>query len=196
MKKSLQRSPSFPTSSMSDIAFLLLIFFLVTTTIANDAVLPVVLLPHRENTPHVELLDKNVLTIRINSSNDVMVESERLYDISILDEHVMKFVLNKGKDPQSSSDPEKAVVSLLTDRATSHKQFIQVLDEVHQAYNRVYADRLGITVEEWINVLHSLRNPVNKRLYDQARGKQPDGRILYPMKISISAPINGLAVKN
>ena len=191
-----RKAPEINAGSMADIAFLLLIFFLVTTTIANDAGLQLVLPPHRENTPHVELLDKNVLAIRINSMNDVMVEGERVYDISTLDEHVVKFVLNNGKDPQSSSDPEKAVVSVLTDRATSHKQFIQVLDEIHQAYNVIYAHRLGISLEEWKDVLHSLRNPVSKQLYDRARGKQPDGRILYPMQISISEPINGLTVKN
>ncbi len=191
--KNAHRETSLPTASMSDIAFLLLIFFLVTTTISSDAGLAIVLPPHREEAPKVELLDRDVMAIRINSRDQVLIEGERIEAFEAIDEKVKLFVLNQGKNPAWSTSPAKAVVSILTDRNTSQKRFIQVLDEVHEAYNTIYADRLNLSAEEWRKVLNSLNDPASKELFDKARGRQADGTVLYPMQISISEPLHGIA---
>jgi biopolymer transport protein ExbD len=62
--------------SMADIAFLLLIFFLVTTTIAQDKGLGVLLPPSDDSRPDVPINDRNVCMILVNSRNQLLVEGE------------------------------------------------------------------------------------------------------------------------
>lgn len=84
--------------SMADIAFLLLIFFLVTTTMEFDQGITKVL-PQKppEDMPPVILLDRNVLTIQANFNDELMVDEEPL-DVKDLKEKVKEFMVNKNGD--------------------------------------------------------------------------------------------------
>ncbi len=84
--------------SMADIAFLLLIFFLVTTQIATNKGMVMILPPPKEDNVDVPLQERNILKIQINSNDNLMVENEILDDASDLSEIVYDFVLNFG-DP-------------------------------------------------------------------------------------------------
>lgn len=179
MAKSL---PEIPNASMADIAFLLLTFFLVTTTMPNDKGLSMQLPPPPESQPEdVKIQERNMFKIQVNSSDALLVEGEPMEDVSGLKEMIKKFVLNRGADPASSDSPEKAIVSYKTDRGTSHKRFIQILDIIQAAYYDIYAEQAGISNEEFRKIASDLNNPENKRLYDK-------GREGIPMGISIAEP--------
>ncbi len=175
---------------MADIAFLLLIFFLVTTTIASDKGLPLVLPPEMLDSDPLKVHDRNVLAILVNSSDQLLVEGERLENLDDLKEKITVFILNEGKNPELSDSPAEAIVSLRTDRHTSQRRFIEVLDVIHASYNSLYADRLGVSIRDWLRITSSLQDPESKKKFDQARGKQADGSFLYPMQISIAEPVN------
>ncbi len=84
--------------SMADIAFLLLIFFLVTTQIATNKGITMVLPPPPEDTPQVPLPERNVLKIQLNSFNKVLIEEDVIPNLDMINEIVYDFVLNFG-DP-------------------------------------------------------------------------------------------------
>jgi biopolymer transport protein ExbD len=183
-------TPEIPNASMADIAFLLLTFFLVTTTIANDRGLSLQLPPPPEAQPpeDVKIKEHNMFKIQLNSSDALLVEGEYITDVSGLKEDIKKFILNRGRDPESSDDPSKAVVSFKTDRGTSHKRFIEILDLIQAAYYDIYAERAGVSNARWRELSSDLVDPENARLYDIGRGKKPDGSLEIPMAISIAEP--------
>jgi biopolymer transport protein ExbD len=150
-KKKSRAIPEINASSMADIAFLLLIFFLVTTTIGADKGLNMLLPPKKDvNVPQdVNLKDRNVFKVIVNSKNQLLVEDEPM-SIDILREEAKKFLSNNGADPAMSESPDKAVVSLKTDRGTEYKVYIRVLDELIAAYNELRAEKLGISVDRYL----------------------------------------------
>lgn len=177
------------SSSMADIAFLLLIFFLVTTTIANDRGLSLQLPPNPEDLEQmdVKIPERNLFKIQINSADKMLVEGDPLQDVSALRQMIKDFVLNNGRDPESSDSPKEAIVSLKTDRGTTQEKFIEVLDEIQGAYYDMYADRVGVTNARWREISSDLSDPENKRIYDQGRGRTEDG-LEFPMNLSIAEP--------
>lgn len=169
-------------SSMADIAFLLLIFFLVTTTIASDKGLAILLPPMPppdQPPPEVEENARNIFKVQINSSDRLLVEDEPLDDYRLIKDMVKEFVMNNGRDPLSSDSPEKALVSLKTDRGTSYEMYIDVLDELQGAYYELRAEKVGLSVEEYRAL--DTDNPEEKELFE--RGKEG-----LPMRISIAEP--------
>jgi biopolymer transport protein ExbD len=176
-------TPEIPNASMADIAFLLLTFFLVTTTMPNNRGLSIALPPPPEATPpdEVKIQERNMFKIQINSSDALLVEGEPREDISNLREEIKEFILNNGKNPASSDNPEKAIVSFKTDRGTSHKRFIQLLDIIQGAYYDIYADQAGVSNEVFRNAASDLSIPQNKAIYDK-------GREGIPLNISIADP--------
>lgn len=183
-------TPEIPNASMADIAFLLLTFFLVTTTIANDRGLSIILPPPPEAQPpeDVKIQEHNMFKIQVNSSDNLLVEGEPMKDIAPLREQIKKFILNRGSDPLSSDTPEKAIVSYKTDRGTSHRRFIEILDIIQGAYYDIYADRAGVTNRKWREISSDLASEDNQRLYDKGRGKRSDGTLEFPMNLSIAEP--------
>jgi biopolymer transport protein ExbD len=182
-------TPEIPNASMADIAFLLLTFFLVTTTIANDRGLSLILPPPQEaQQEEVKIQERNMFKIAINSTDALAVEGEYMEDISGLKEMIKKFVLNNGADPASSDNPQKAIVSFKTDRGTTHKRFVEVLDIIQAAYYDIYAERAGITNARWRELSEKLDEEENAKLYDKGRGRKPDGTLEIPMNISIAEP--------
>ncbi|HMR58132.1 MAG TPA: biopolymer transporter ExbD [Cyclobacteriaceae bacterium] len=176
-------TPEIPNASMADIAFLLLTFFLVTTTMPNNKGLSIALPPPPEVAPpdDVKIQERNMFKIQINSSDALLIEGEPREDISTLKEEIKAFVLNNGQNPASSDNPEKAIVSFKTDRGTSHKRFIQLLDIIQGAYYDIYADQAGVTNAEFREAASDLTVPKNKEIYEK-------GRAGIPLNISIADP--------
>ena len=195
-----------PNGSMADIAFLLLIFFLVTTTIANDKGIAMLLPPKpdpNEPPPEVTKNDRNIFKILANSQDKLLVEDEPLTDVFELREMVKSFILNFGNPgeegvaiynslPNSmkafsssvrrsdySDDPTEAVVSFKADRGTSYELYVQVLDQVNAAYNDVYGERIGLSAAEFLQLDRD--DPVQDKKYKTAR----EG---IPRAISIAEP--------
>ncbi len=185
-------TPDIPNASMADIAFLLLVFFLVTTTVANDRGLSIQLPPPPEALPpdlDIKIQERNLFKIQVNSFDNVLVEGNPFTGSSAeLTDMIKEFVLNYGADPNSSDSPEKAIVSYKTDRGTSHKKFIEILDAVQAAYYQIYAANAGVTVKRWLELSSDLNDPENRELYDLGRKRKPDGSVEIPMALSIAEP--------
>ena len=195
------------SGSMADIAFLLLIFFLVTTTIANDKGIAMLLPPKpdpNEPPPDVKKHDKNIFKIFANSKDMLLVEDEPLRDVSKLKPMIKDFVLNfgkpsadgrnlynslpatlrrhvnmKGRKNSSSDEPGDAVVSFKADRGTSYELYVRVLDEINAAYNEIYGERVGISGDEFLQL--DKKDPEQKEMYLKARSG-------IPRAISIAEP--------
>jgi len=127
-----------PTSSMADIAFLLLIFFLVTTTINVDTGIGMTLPPkldQQQEPPPVK--DRNMFRVLVNSEGDVLIEGERA-NLSNIRDRVKEHVTNFGQNPDLSDKPSDAVISIKTDAQTPYRIYIETLDEVWMAYREIW----------------------------------------------------------
>jgi biopolymer transport protein ExbD len=136
-KRKRSRDIDIPTSSMADIAFLLLIFFLVTTTIDVDTGIYMELPPPlEEDVPPPEIPQRNLLNVLVNATGDVLIDGEfvQIRDIRPM---VKRFVTNEGRDPRLSDSPDLAIVSFKTERRAAYEQYIRVLDEIKMAYNEI-----------------------------------------------------------
>ncbi len=134
MKKKSRREAEIPTSSMADIAFLLLIFFLVTTTIDVDTGIGMVLPPKlEEDIEPPPIKERNVLKILVNEQGLVLVEDQPSA-VQLIRDEVRKHVLNNGADPRYAEETGKALVSIKTARQTPYNAYVGVLDEVWMAY--------------------------------------------------------------
>lgn len=123
--------------AMADIAFLLLIFFLVTTTILEDKGILVRLPPWSDEPPDIEKLkERNVFSILVNAQNQLLVRGEEA-DIDNLQDRAMEFIMNPEADPTLSEDPSSAIVSLKNDRGTSYETYLEVYNELMAAYNQL-----------------------------------------------------------
>ena len=137
-------APEVNAGSMADIAFLLLIFFLVTTTIPKDSGINRKLPPIEPNDENVVIKQKNIFTVLINGKDQLLVEDE-LMEPKDLRAAAIKFLDNGGdgscnycngaKDPKSSDNPDKAIISLKNNRETSYAAYISVQNELVAAYN-------------------------------------------------------------
>ena len=122
---------------MADIAFLLLIFFLVTTTMDVDKGLARKLPPIVEEEIDMPPIKKrNLFTVLLNSNNDMLV-NDNYMTIGELREAAKIFISNNGVDPESSENPQKAIVSLQNDRGTSYNIYIAVQNELAAAYREL-----------------------------------------------------------
>ncbi|MGS2763328.1 ExbD/TolR family protein [Sinomicrobium sp. M5D2P9] len=141
--------PEVNAGSMADIAFLLLIFFLVTTTIETDSGLDRKLPPLEPPDEDVVIKERNLLQVLINKSNQLMV-NDQLTKLEDLRKVAVDFIDNGGglndkgescdycqgaKDPKSSVHPEKAIISIQNDRETKYSTYIAVQNELVAAYN-------------------------------------------------------------
>ena len=140
-----RETPEVNAGSMADIAFLLLIFFLVTTTIETDKGLNRMLPSALESYPVGE---RNLFRVSLNSNNELLVEDEL---ISILDlrKKAVTFLDNGGvrtgdaycdyclgdRDFKSSDNPQKAIISLSSTRGANYGVYVAVQNELLGAYN-------------------------------------------------------------
>ena len=125
--------------SMADIAFLLLIFFLVTTTIEMDKGIMVKLPPWDIITPERPPA-KNVLSVKINAQNELLVEKERA-SVKDLRRRTKAFIMNPDKRKDLPSNPRKAIVSLQNDRGTAYETYVFVYNELKAAYNELWDEK-------------------------------------------------------
>ena len=124
--------------SMADIAFLLLIFFLVTTTIQEDKGLLVKLPPWSdEPPPDMKLNARNVLSVLVNANNELLVRGEPI-DIETLREKTKEFISNPRKESDKADSPTQAIVSLKNDRGTNYKTYLIVYNELQAAYRELW----------------------------------------------------------
>jgi len=126
-----------PTAGMADIAFLLLIFFLVTTTINVDTGIGMTLPPKLKDQKPPPVKDRNLFKVLVNAQGNLLVEEEEA-SIGQLRDRVKRHVTNYGDDPDLAVSPDKAVISIKTDTETPYDTYIQVLDEVWMAYREIW----------------------------------------------------------
>ena len=144
-------TPEVNAGSMADIAFLLLIFFLVSTTMNVDSGLFRVLPPMPETEEEQQQQDihrRNILLVFVSQTDEIMVGGERL-DLMFLKDKVKEFVQNPynlstmpEKEPEEidylgTYNVSKGVVSLTNDRGTSYDMYIKVQNELTRAFNEL-----------------------------------------------------------
>ncbi len=112
-----------PTSSMADISFLLLLFFLVTTVIDIDTGIDLVLPPWVENAEQVQVKSENIANLLVNEVGDVLLDEKIIGVPQIKDEMVARIKANP-----------KLIISYKTVRDTPYNIYISVMDQLKLAY--------------------------------------------------------------
>lgn len=202
-----RENPEINAGSMADIAFLLLIFFLVTTTMNVDSGVSKKLSekPPADYVPPI-IKEKNIFVVLINRNNDLLVEEQRM-DVKDLKQAAIDFIDNgggignasedgtpgtacdycEGARSESSSDhPNKAIISVQSDRGTEYGTYIKVQNELLRAYtdlrNRLSKKRYGMSFDELEEAFDADKN--NEVL----KKKVEDIRTAYPQIISDAEP--------
>ncbi|MBD0778339.1 biopolymer transporter ExbD [Maribacter sp. ANRC-HE7] len=190
-------APEVNAGSMADIAFLLLIFFLVTTTIETDAGLDRMLPPMEppENVEDVVIKQKNIFQVNINKNGQLLADEE-LTDLKSLRAKAMAFLDNGGdgscnyckgkKNSESSDNPTKAIISLKNDRETKYGTYITVQNELVGAYNdlrnreaqRLYGRKFTDMEAEYLNP------ETAQNVKDDLKEKVKKIQDLFPQKLS------------
>ncbi|HWP82047.1 MAG TPA: biopolymer transporter ExbD [Bacteroidota bacterium] len=157
-KRSASRDVEIPTSSMADISFLLLLFFLVTTTIDVDTGIGLVLPPPVDDAEQVKVKTENLIRVLVNARGDVLLDDE-LTSVPQINE----IVKNKIKAN------DKLIVSVKVDRETPYRTYIATLDQIKQAYNALreeYAQtRFGVALKDVTKEqLEEIREKVPQRI--------------------------------
>lgn len=139
-------------SSMADIAFLLLIFFLVTTTIVEDKGITVKLPPWSEEPPETQQLkSRNVFSVLVNAQNQLLVRGQPV-NLEDLRERAKEFIANPQQRPDLAERPTRAIISLKNDRGTNYNTYLQVYNELKGAYNELWDElsqrKYGISYSE------------------------------------------------
>lgn len=149
MAKSKRELQEINAGSMADIAFLLLIFFLVTTTMQIDTGLQRMLpppLPPTEEPPDVK--ERNILQVKINRNNQLLV-NKRFMKVDKLRETTIEFLKNENNNPKlpvfktvnipllGDVPVTKGIISVQNDRKTNYGTYIDVQNELIAAYNIV-----------------------------------------------------------
>jgi len=164
--------------SMADIAFLLLIFFLVTTTIDTDKGIAIKLPPMpEENQPQndIRIKERNVLKVLVNANDMLLVDGEPT-DIKELKRLTKDFIDNPTQNPDLSESPQKAIVSLKNDRGTSYNLYIQVHNELKAAYNELRDARSRLLYGRSLEQLPESRQNEIKDYYRQVISEaEPEG---------------------
>lgn len=172
--------PEINAGSMADIAFLLLVFFLVTTTMDIPTGLQVALPPISEEPPQDSKQRKReVLEVLVNAADQLLVEGSPL-TIDRLRQKTIDHLTNEGKDPTLSTTSSNAIVSLKNDRGTSYDMYVQVYNELTAAYNEV---RDEYSMKEFGKTYTDLDPTRDKERIKQVKEK-------YPKKLSEAEPVS------
>lgn len=191
MAKGNRSVPEINSSSTADIAFLLLIFFLITTSMDTDRGLARRLPPPPEKDQKLDdiiVKERNVLAVRLNSSDQLMCGSDYI-TIKQLRQRAKDFISNPYNDEKLPEKHEENipffgrvmvtknhVVSLQNDRGTSYQAYIDVQNELVAAYNEL---RNELAQEKWQKDYNQLDEDQQKAIRDY-----------YPQKISEAEPKN------
>lgn len=174
MARSKRELQEINAGSMADIAFLLLIFFLVTTTMDTDTGLVRVLPPYideQTQEPPPPVNARNVFVVLANANDNMLVEGEYM-QIEDLKDAAKEFIMGDPSNPDDTRFPEfkriddpelikyfgpnqlisKQIISLQNDRGTSYDLYIQIQDQLAAAYrevrDQVGMDKFGVTYTE------------------------------------------------
>jgi len=191
MARNKKAIPEINAGSMADIAFLLLIFYLVTTTMDMDKGINRMLPPYDEelieDPPPIK--DRNIFTVLVNSSDQLLVEDDYL-QISELRAKAMEFIDNNGDGSceycdgynisTSSDNPDKAVVSLQNDRGTSYGMYVKVQNELVAAYEDL---RERFAQEKYGRSYRTMDDEADADILKEIK-------LAYPQKISEAEPLN------
>ena len=193
-----RESPEINAGSMADIAFLLLIFFLVTTTMDVDTGLTRKLPPPIEDLQEdpPEIKQRNVFQVLVNANDDLLVEGEVML-VSNLREEAKIFIIGDRTETDESM-PEfkdakvpvfgnyrvsKQIVSLQNDRGTSYEMYIKVQNELVAAYNEVRdefaQEKFGFTMKQLEE---------KAKLSEKAEQQIKAVKAVYPQRISEAEP--------
>ena len=201
-----RETPEINAGSMADIAFLLLIFFLVTTTMNVDSGVSKKLSekPPADYVPPV-IKERNIFEVNINRNNELLVEGERM-DVREIKDAAVKFIDNgggegklvdgvstgpcdycKGEKSSTSSDhPNKAIISVQSDRGTEYGTYIIVQNELLRAYtelrNALCKERYGMSYTELEKLYKDDKNNL------ELKKKVEDIKTAYPQIISDAEP--------
>jgi hypothetical protein len=194
-------APEVNAGSMADIAFLLLIFFLVTTTIEVDSGINSKLPPETNEKPPIKK-QKNIFTVQISADGQLLVEDE-LMEMKKLQKAALDFIDNGGgvgkdacnycngkKDPASSDNPKGAVISITHARPTEYGVFITAYDQLAGAYTILrnnYAERkYNRSFEEMEKSYNDPKSSESKS--ESLKKKIDDVKDAYPRIISKAEP--------
>ncbi|RMA66277.1 ExbD/TolR family protein [Ulvibacter antarcticus] len=196
-------TPEVNAGSMADIAFLLLIFFLVTTTIEKDKGIARQLPPNEEVTDPPIIKQKNLFIVNVNKNDQLLVE-DKLMELKDLRQAAIAFLDNGGapagspehcnhckgkRAPDSSDNPDKAVISVQNDRLTSYKMYISVQNELVAAYNFL-RNRESQRLYGW--KFTELKKAIDEGSYagneEAANSKLENVQKLFPLKLSEAEP--------
>ncbi|CAI8394962.1 MAG: Uncharacterised protein [Polaribacter sejongensis] len=203
-----RETPEINAGSMADIAFLLLIFFLVTTTMNVDSGVSKKLSekPPADYVPPI-IKEKNIFEVNINRNNELLVEGERM-DIKDLQEATITFIDNgggegkveegvatgpcnycKGERSEKSSDhPNKAIISVQSDRLTEYGTYLAVQDQLLKAYREL---RNRLSMEKYKTPFPELEEAYKKDKQNESlKKKVEDIKTSYPQIISDAEPTN------
>ena len=146
-----KKVPAMNTSSTADIAFLLLCYFLMTTTMGSQTGLSRRLPPMPDKDQKVEdqkVNRRNIIVVKINSSDRLLAGSEPI-DVSQLKDKIKEFLTNPADNPNLPEKEvqeiegigawpvSKGVISLQNDRGTSYQAYIAVQNELVKAVNEL-----------------------------------------------------------
>lgn len=189
MAKGNRKVPDINSSSTADIAFLLLIFFLITTSMDTDRGLARRLPPppdKEQKDQSDKVKERNVLEVFLNKDDQLMCGGEYL-TVGQLREKAKEFIDNPNNEetkPEKHAKQvpyfgnvmvtEKHVISLRCDRGTSYKAYIAVQNELVGAYNEL---RDKLAQQKW-----------GKNYLDLNEDQQKAVRDIYPQKISEAEP--------
>jgi biopolymer transport protein ExbD len=163
LKRRQRVEAEIPSASMADIAFELMIFFLVATTFDVDTGIGLVLPPAAETTEQVKVKQSDIAKLLVNAAGEILLDGE-LITIPQISETI------KNKIKQNP----KLIVSIKTDRETNYSRYIEVLDELKLAYNDLREE-------------YSLRT-YGKSFKDLNRDQQEEVKKAIPIRISIAEP--------
>uniref|UniRef100_UPI004026A9B8 ExbD/TolR family protein n=1 Tax=Candidatus Cryptobacteroides bacterium TaxID=3085639 RepID=UPI004026A9B8 len=149
-----RKTPGLNTQSTADIAFLLLCYFLMTSTMDQQSGLQRRLPPMpdlNQKTEDTKVNKRNIIIVKINSS-DRLFAGDQLLDVSQLKDKIKEFITNPNNDPNlperemkniegyGEYPVSKGVISLQNDRGTSYRAYIAVQNELVKAINEVRDD--------------------------------------------------------
>lgn len=143
--------------SMADIAFLLLIFFLVTTTILEDKGILVKLPPWSDEEPDItQLKERNVYSVLVNAQNELLVRGEPM-QVENLKDNVKEFIMNPLNQENLAESPTKAILSLKNDRGTEYETYLDVYNEIQAAYNELRNEAARLQFQKPYDDLNNTR---------------------------------------
>jgi biopolymer transport protein ExbD len=196
MAKKKRKVPQVNSTSTADIAFMMLLFFLLTSSMDTDRGLPRRLpqpVPKDQKIADVDVKKRNILVVLINSTNQILC-GDSYIQLNQLKDKIKEFVENPTNNEHM---PEKVeidvpyfgnrmvtknhVISLQNDRGTIYQSYIDVQNEIAAAYNEL---RDNISTQKF-----------GKKFIDLDEEQQKAVQMIYPQKISEAEPKNYGGVK-